>query len=692
MIRRFAYCFGDWDYTVAQKVTRGIDTFLQSNPNVQVYCFHEVGRYDMTPDEPGVDDVFQWSLQGKFDGFVLHSSAIWPHEKLESFLNQLHNTNPGVPVVTVNDSFPGCTAIGTDNAAAEHEMVLSLLKRRQVTRITRRGLTAVFAGSIEEDPEMKDRSSGFLAACKEAGLPDKNVQVMDIPATEQAGRELASDLVRKKSVPDLLCLGNDLIAFGGAKALKDAGYNIPRDVIVTGFENFDLANRFDPRLPSVDRDCAAMVQTALNLLYQVCENGLTMPERLPAPYKIFYETVLSDGTTLGNASRAQLRDNLVAGLQTTIQDRESEKNYYRARDDMEKRLGQARSIADIMEAFETFAPRFEWGDLYLGVSQDYNEELTSLQVLKGQKKERMDLRALVLDPADPTRSTFHSPDPNTHIYESYKTNDILPRPLSGNKQLVNLFSLSSGDIPIAYLAIVGDAKRLNYRQIGGVTQMLINAMASCRTQRQLSMLNAQLSRLSTHDALTGLYNRLGLETLGRQKFTDLQTKGGAAFWFVDVDNLKFVNDTFGHAAGDELLVNTAGILERCGQIYNCFVCRYGGDEFIMMGDFSVRGLKEMIEQSVSIMKLTEVAEGLFHPSVSIGRFDARPGNSMEAAIQAADRQMYEIKKKRKTSRYDPCEGSRFVEFRRKGLIRAIDESVCSYEDLISFLKNQREKK
>jgi diguanylate cyclase (GGDEF)-like protein/PAS domain S-box-containing protein len=93
---------------------------------------------------------------------------------------------------------------------------------------------------------------------------------------------------------------------------------------------------------------------------------------------------------------------------------------------------------------------------------------------------------------------------------------------------------------------------------------------------------AKLSHLADHDALTGLFNRRRLEhELDRQVAYTERYRTGAALLMLDLDNFKYVNDTLGHAMGDELIVRVANLLrERLRE--TDIVARLGGDEFALI--------------------------------------------------------------------------------------------------------------
>jgi diguanylate cyclase (GGDEF)-like protein len=127
------------------------------------------------------------------------------------------------------------------------------------------------------------------------------------------------------------------------------------------------------------------------------------------------------------------------------------------------------------------------------------------------------------------------------------------------------------------------------------------------TQRKLA--EDKMQFLSYHDQLTGLYNRRffeqELKRLDQEQFYPL------TITMVDINGLKLINDSFGHAIGDEYLTKVAKVLTE-GARTNDIICRLSGDEFIML---SPNTLVEEVEKMVD--KIKELATSETVKSVSI---------------------------------------------------------------------------
>ncbi len=170
-----------------------------------------------------------------------------------------------------------------------------------------------------------------------------------------------------------------------------------------------------------------------------------------------------------------------------------------------------------------------------------------------------------------------------------------------------------------------------------------------RTQRDLRSLlvtASELRHLADHDALTGLPNRRRFEQELARHLAHVRRYGpeGAAL-VLDLDCFKPVNDTFGHAAGDRLLVRVARVLQERLRATDV-LARLGGDEFAILlprvdGAGAVAVARSLAE-TVRAEALTADARGV---TISIGviAFDERSPSVAEGVLAAADIAMYDAK-------------------------------------------------
>ena len=169
-----------------------------------------------------------------------------------------------------------------------------------------------------------------------------------------------------------------------------------------------------------------------------------------------------------------------------------------------------------------------------------------------------------------------------------------------------------------------------------------------RHNEQLEQANAQLQHVATHDALTGLPNRLLLADRLDQAIARAERRGQRfALIVVDLDRFKSINDSLGHLAGDELLKEVARRLTRVSRKADT-LARLGGDEFVLL-------LNEIDNprdaEAVAIKVLADLAQPVvisnldLHISASLGiSVSPDDGTDSETLLQHADAAMYHAKK------------------------------------------------
>lgn len=167
-----------------------------------------------------------------------------------------------------------------------------------------------------------------------------------------------------------------------------------------------------------------------------------------------------------------------------------------------------------------------------------------------------------------------------------------------------------------------------------------------RENKQLKARLAELERLVVCDTLTPLFNRRHfMEELDRWCWRAHRYGGEYGLLFIDVDNLKAVNDTSGHLAGDVLLTTIAKAL--LAQVRRSdLVARVGGDEFAILLDnipeAELAGKAERISRAVSKLAVKHQGTAL-SPRISAGHAMIEPGVKPSELLLRADRSMYAAK-------------------------------------------------
>lgn len=166
-------------------------------------------------------------------------------------------------------------------------------------------------------------------------------------------------------------------------------------------------------------------------------------------------------------------------------------------------------------------------------------------------------------------------------------------------------------------------------------------------QSSLEVANQTLSQLALRDGLTGLANRRGFTERLEKALDDVRDSGGkVGVLYLDNDRFKQVNDQYGHAVGDALLVDVADRIRNCIRDTD-LVARLGGDEFTVLLD-SVRDVDdaELVADKIlaAMAPPLQIGEVRIAPAVSIGiALFPEHAETAEQLLVAADQAMYTAK-------------------------------------------------
>lgn len=180
--------------------------------------------------------------------------------------------------------------------------------------------------------------------------------------------------------------------------------------------------------------------------------------------------------------------------------------------------------------------------------------------------------------------------------------------------------------------------------------LLFRSMQYAIERQRLLM---ELHAMSLRDELTGLYNRRGFMTLAQEHVKiAIRNKQPIVMLYIDLDNMKKINDDLGHSYGDIALVETANILTATFRDSD-IIARMGGDEFAALALDCIDGSESMrLRLAENLIKLNSNQDRVFQLKFSVGISQLNPEQpvSLQSLIDAADDQMYNNKRKHKNPR------------------------------------------
>lgn len=162
-------------------------------------------------------------------------------------------------------------------------------------------------------------------------------------------------------------------------------------------------------------------------------------------------------------------------------------------------------------------------------------------------------------------------------------------------------------------------------------------------------LRNDLMEVATIDVLTRIPNRRATQTFLEKELSRAQrSKSEFAVLLIDIDKFKQVNDRWGHAVGDDVLVKTAGIFQSMIRKQD-WVGRWGGEEFLVIlpGECDAAVLAERVRREIANSKFSR-GSAWFHITVSIGATCAQGSDGIDQILKKADDALYQAKRTRNT--------------------------------------------
>ena len=617
---RIAFLTVDWNYELVENTLHGLLQFTVDHPDVQLCVFDCFGK-DLGNDKDRSEySIFSLPELSEFDGLLIQSNQIILQEARHEVERIVLES--GIPAVAIGCELKGCSIAFFDNREAQYGMAEHIIREHGARRIV------YLTGNLYNDcPEGYARLQGFLDACRDNKIPDSNLEVIKCTWRTSDGVNVARRFLRgTEPLPDAFICANDEMALGLMETLQESGIRVPRDVLVCGFDNLSSAELSSPRLSTVHTDHSKLDYHAAEVLLNMIRGAETQ-DQIP----FGFDLICSESCGCHNTPRRGVIRDLY------FQQTRFLRSFYIQQDQMAEALFEANDLQDLMRIISNNHTIFGCDAIYLCINEYYFDNYD--KSMWPNYAESFDSTMVVYD------STRKTGDDMIR----FPTEDLLPAHLMEKEPFLIFYPLHYNTYSIGYIALNGicAAAKLNLHE--SILNFLAIAIENVRKKSLLHNLNDTLDDLYVHDALTGLYNRFGLARFGQQRYDDLlASEGSVQILFIDMDDMKAINDRFGHETGDAALKISARILQRtCSS--DAFIMRYGGDEFIIIDSGRIRHLDENIMAAANEYNRTSGMPFTLSFSVGVIRTDASKRLPVDECIRSADALMYKVKQKKKAA-------------------------------------------
>lgn len=570
--------------------------------------------------DAGEKRVFDLIQVEKYDAILLMSETFKQDEEQKGLVRRANEAN--VPVFAVDKCFEGCINLAYDYRSTFREIVKHMVEYHGYRTIN-------YMGGMPDNSFSEERLNIFKEVLAENNIPYDPKRSYYGWFWEKPTREAMDKMFRDwDTMPEAIICANDSMALTVIKYLREKGYKVPEDVAVSGFDAIDLEQYSKPRLTTGVYNPEAMIQK----VFEMIEEG---------NWNEYKKTEVPVATQLqiGQSCRCTglLPRSMADEMQNIKQDLRLLMQYQSDVNQMVANYGNADNLNEVVTGLAQYLRLLEYKDLWIC----FGEKLMSY--LEISAKSRMigtDITVTnkigVLHYRMEEESCFKElsyVDPKEMIPNSesfFEENDYC---------LVNVIHLNTECV--GYTVVRMDAEEFQFMIYEPFQTNLRHLLELQHSQRKIM-------RIYERDQLTGLYNRNGfykeiealLRTEEEKQFTIIN---------MDMDGLKKINDTHGHAEGDEAIRGLGEILKN--SITTELAARIGGDEFLIAfaGDDNEERINKI--KALIIQGLAAYNQNSTKPYVlqaSLGAFtDNIHRHSLDYFLKKADEMMYEVKSQHK---------------------------------------------
>ena len=557
-----------------------------------------------------------------FDGIIILGEVL-RSDMMKKIIDNAARVH--VPVIDVNDTYDGCYQIGYNDTIGMKEMVLHLIREHDCRNI-------FFMSGFKGNKESEDREEAYRSALEEEGIPFRQENVGYGQFYLQAV-DVVKEYLSNHDMPDAFVCANDTMAMFTIKYLNDHGYQVPEDVIVTGFDHTKEASEYQPSISSVERSLFESGTQAVRLLEQLWDGKeIPLHSLVPAHLVLNQSCGCTDHTKLdlNRINQEKLRD-------ITRRDM-----FIHHITELWRDVSPKNSVEDMLEVICSYLDFFQWDAFNFCLCDDIiNQGTRKSKRIHGYSQNMTLVKCRRGEPLE-MEPVFYP--------------DILPPlDLQGENNLQTSFvPLYLNQRIVGYLWISAKYCMQETPMVSAMLTVMNSVIIDLCLLKEKDTLVDKLDSMYVRDELTKLYNRFGMRRFV-DKIMEVAKRDQKYIMCIelDLDGLKKINDTYGHDAGDNAIVQVANAMRQASERREVCI-RSGGDEYLFFGiaekESDAAAFIQRVEEYLD--EYNQRNAWPYEVACSCGYcvHPAREIHSLEEMVTEADKLLYQVKARKKTTR------------------------------------------
>lgn len=580
--------------------------------------------------EVNIYNIINYEL---LDGIILIPDTLRIPGLLSKIRKEIKTKFTG-PVISLDYELEDCINLEYDDTTSMEKMTDHLIDVHHLTNI------AMLTGP-KDHPHSKRRLKGYLNSLEKHNIPVNENQIYYGTFWYTDGESVVNHMLTSlPKLPQAIVCACDAMAVGVCDALRKHHLRVPQDIAVTGYDAQESGLLSKPTLTSMEHNTHSFGRYAMTRLIEAIEQ--TPPSKPMDTTSCFlqYESCGCPFST-ENIDYSKLNRG----------DTDFFDEFYNAYNYMMEELISADNINELLERIGYYTYQLDNFDQYYlslcdnwdyvgcsyEASQNYNStNYTSKMHLKIAKGAEL------------------------HILENevYPSSIMLPIIWKERKKPAAFFfsPIHFRDRCFGYSVIsYTNSHSLDLCYRDWIRTVGI-AFENLRVKNNFKWSNQQLEQYAQIDSLTKIFNRNGYMKYS-SSFYEIALKENKELFVLmgDLDNLKKINDKYGHVEGDNAIQLCAVAFRRaCGQHEKCF--RYGGDEFILLGVGNYTKADELLyEKEIEsyLRAYNEVSDKPYQVNLSLGYWHGMVDeqHDLDDYVKLADKAMFKKKQYNKSKRY-----------------------------------------
>ena len=614
--------------TIQEAIRRNVKLlfFTSFSDNFSTVEYTRLTNYDI-----GDSAIYRLPNLNNFDGLITYDSYM--PDPFVKIINDIKKKAP-CPVVTLGDVCDYSYSVVNDQPTSFKELIEHLINEHNCVDL-------VHVSGPTDLSFCQERIDVFKETLINHNLPFSDERIIPGNLWYSCAEEVVAKIEKlyahkaDRILPDAIVCANDYTAIGIVEELIRKGYRIPEDIIITGYDDVVQSRFHDPS-----------ITTSCQPFEQVGKNGIKVLSQIwnkENPPKITAEPgILKCRQTCGCAPKHIYQQDDLRESYATVIDKLGMLS--RSSANLILSISSATSDDDVFDEIEANCCNHTgFKDAVLCLVNDWN------------------LQKVYTDNKDFKDSTFEV------VCGLYKGKPIrrgklpegqlLPQEMMDDPNAYYLVPVHHLQYFLGYFILSPDLENLSQFNIKSWFIYISTMLENWRIRQELNYTVDRLQNLYITDVLTGLFNRRGYGLNFENFYNSCKAaKSGLAVFLIDMDNMKYVNDTYGHDEGDYCLCTIGKSMKEAATSGEICI-RSGGDEFVVLAKNYTEGKSSRYIKKVReyISEHCKKDNKSYDISVSIGCYLTTPEDYdttsitelSEKYLREADKLMYAEKKEHK---------------------------------------------